>query len=126
VAIHNPMVSGVLLVAPVLCGWEVAAAVRADDLDHQIARYVFADYRHNVAGPSRRRSCQDPAVRTRLSLGSTSSACGRSADDALPALVGATDSAASRFRWPSMMARNLGRARNLGIEIDSSGHSRRR
>jgi hypothetical protein len=35
------MVSGVLLVAPVLSGSEVAAAFRAHDLDPQIARYAF-------------------------------------------------------------------------------------
>jgi hypothetical protein len=35
------MVSGVLLVALVLSGNEVAAAFRADDLDPQIARYAF-------------------------------------------------------------------------------------
>ena len=35
------MVSGVLFVAPVLSGSEVAAAFRAHDLDPQIARYAF-------------------------------------------------------------------------------------
>jgi hypothetical protein len=35
------MASGVLFVAPVLSGNEVAAAFRADDLDAQIARYAF-------------------------------------------------------------------------------------
>ena len=35
------MVSGVLLVALVLSGNEVAAAYRADDLDPQLARYAF-------------------------------------------------------------------------------------
>jgi hypothetical protein len=34
------MVSGVLLVAPVLSGSEVAAAFRANELDPQIARYA--------------------------------------------------------------------------------------
>jgi hypothetical protein len=33
--------TGVLFVAPVLSGHEVAAASRADDLDPQIARYAF-------------------------------------------------------------------------------------
>ena len=35
------MASGVIFVALVLSGNEVAAALRADDLDPQIARYAF-------------------------------------------------------------------------------------
>jgi len=45
------MVSGVLLVAPMLSGSEVAAAFRADDLDPQIARYAFDEAQAAFANP---------------------------------------------------------------------------
>jgi hypothetical protein len=57
------MVSGVLLVAPVLSGREVAAAFRADDLDPQIARYAFDE-------------AQAAFANARVALGSFAVGCG--------------------------------------------------
>jgi hypothetical protein len=57
------MVSGVLLVAPVLSGSEVAAAFRADDLDPQIARYAFDE-------------SQAAFANARVALGSFAACCG--------------------------------------------------
>jgi len=57
------MVSGVLLVAPVLSGNEVAAAFRADDLDPQIARYAFDE-------------AQAAFANARVALGSFAVCCG--------------------------------------------------
>jgi magnesium-transporting ATPase (P-type) len=57
------MVSGVLLVAPVLSGSEVAAAFRADDLDPQIARYAFDE-------------AQAAFANARVALGSFAVCCG--------------------------------------------------
>jgi hypothetical protein len=57
------MVSGVLCVALVLSGNEVAAAFRADDLDPQIARYAFD-------------SSQAAFANARVALGSFALCCG--------------------------------------------------
>ena len=57
------MVSGVLLVAPVLSGSEVAAAFRANDLDPQIARYAFDE-------------AQAAFANARVALGSFAVCCG--------------------------------------------------
>jgi hypothetical protein len=57
------MVSGVLLVASVLSGNEVAAAFRADDLDPQIARYAFDE-------------AQAAFANGRVALGSFAVCCG--------------------------------------------------
>ena len=57
------MVSGVLFVAPLLSGSEVAAAFRADDLDPQIARYAFDE-------------AQAAFANARVALGSFAVCCG--------------------------------------------------
>jgi hypothetical protein len=57
------MVSGVLLVAPVLSGNEVAVAFRADDLDPQIAMYAFDE-------------AQAAFANARVALGSFAVCCG--------------------------------------------------
>jgi hypothetical protein len=57
------MVSGVLLVALVLSGSEVAAGFRADDLDPQIARYAFDE-------------SQAAFANARVALGSFAGCCG--------------------------------------------------
>jgi hypothetical protein len=57
------MVSGVLFVALVLSGHEVAAVFRADDLDPQIARYAFDD-------------SQAAFANARVALGSFAVCCG--------------------------------------------------
>jgi hypothetical protein len=57
------MASGVLFVALVLSGNEVAAALRADDLDPQIARYAFDEGQASFAN-------------ARVALGSFAGCCG--------------------------------------------------
>jgi hypothetical protein len=57
------MISGVLLVAPVLFGNEVAVALRADDLDPQIAMYAFDE-------------AQAAFANARVALGSFAICCG--------------------------------------------------
>jgi hypothetical protein len=57
------MVSGVLLVAPVLFGNEVAVALRANDLDQQIAMYAFNE-------------AQGAFANARVALGSFAVCCG--------------------------------------------------
>ena len=92
------MVSGVLLVAPVLFGNEVAVALRADDLDPQIAMYAFDEGQAAFAN-------------ARVALGSFAVCCGWviASTRFLPrwlgwlAIVGGVGLVLSRISWTNQI-----------------------
>jgi hypothetical protein len=92
------MVSGVIFVALVLSGSEVAAVLRADDLDPQIARYAFDE-------------SQGAFANARVALGSFAVCCGWVIASArfLPrwvgwlALVSGAGLVLSRISWTSQI-----------------------